>query len=194
MYKNWPLLIVTLLAACTPASEHSNAAQDDRARAAANPAGEPAKGVDRSHKGTPAPSVLFNDATGGEIGLGAFRGIPVLVNLWASWCAPCVKELPTLNALSKAQRKDGRLGVVAVSQDSAPQPSVIAFLKAHQIDNLAPYHDPKMRLSGALGVQVMPTSVLYDAQGREVWRYVGDADWTSAEAAKLLAEGGGAAH
>jgi thiol-disulfide isomerase/thioredoxin len=112
----------------------------------------------------------------------------VLVNLWATWCGPCIKELPTLEKLSDAHLKDGQLGVIAVSQDMAPQSSVIAFLAAHKIDGLGAYQDPEMRLSGALGVQVMPTTVLYDRQGREVWRYVGDMDWTSAEAKKLLAE------
>ena len=105
---------------------------------AAQAEAEPVKGVDRSRKGTPAPAALFHNPDGGDIDLTKFKGVPVLVNLWASWCAPCVKELPTLNALSKAHRKDGTLGVIAVSQDSAPQASVVAFLKAHGIDDLAP--------------------------------------------------------
>ncbi len=155
--------------------------------------GGPAKGVDRSHKGAPAPAALFDDPDGGRIALTTFKGVPVLVNLWASWCAPCVKELPTLNALSKKHRDDGMLGVIAISEDSAPQASVVSFLKSHKIDDLAPYHDPGMRISGALNAQILPTSVLYDAQGKEVWRFVGEADWTSAEAARLLAEGGGEA-
>ena len=71
-----------------------------------------------------------------------------------------------------------------------PHASVVAFLKAHKIANLGSYQDPKMALSGALNAEVLPTSILYDANGHEVWRYVGDQDWTSATAAKLLAEGG----
>src|SRR5437868_7115426 len=95
------------------------------------PAAEPGphKGVDRSHKGSPAPDTTFNDPDGGEISLAEFRGVPVLVNLWASWCAPCVKELPTLDTLAKAHRGDGRLGVIAVSQDNGPRLSVVAFLE-----------------------------------------------------------------
>lgn len=148
----------------------------------------PEKGVDRSHKGQPAPDEAFVDPDGGEISLADFKGTPVLVNLWATWCAPCVKELPTLNALARKHDKDGALGVIAVSQDMGPQGSVEAFLKKLKVDDLGAYHDPKMALSGALNAQVMPTTILYDAQGREVWRYVGDLDWTSAEAAKLLAD------
>ena len=123
-----------------------------------------------------------------------FKGVPVLVNLWASWCAPCIKELPTLDKLAASHREDGQLGVIAVSQDTGPQPSVEAFLKKLKVEDLGAYHDTKMALSGALGPDtVLPTSILYDAQGREVWRYVGDLDWTGAEAAKLLAEAGAAA-
>ena len=71
---------------------------------------------------------------------------------------------------------------------------VVAFLQAHHIATLEPYQDPKMGLSGALGPDtVLPTSILIDANGKEVWRYVGDLDWTSGEAAKLLAEAGPAA-
>jgi hypothetical protein len=83
--------------------------------------------------------------------------------------------------------------VVAVSQDSGPHLSVVAFLKSHRIGTLEPYQDAQMGLSGALGPDtVLPTSILFDANGREVWRYVGDLDWTSPEAAKLLAEAGAA--
>lgn len=148
----------------------------------------PTKGVDRSQKGKPAPDAVFNDPDGGEISLAEFKGTPVLVNLWATWCAPCIKELPTLDKLAASHRVNGRLGVIAVSQDTGPQPSVEAFLGKLKVEDLGAYHDPKMALSGALAVQVMPTTILFDAQGREVWRYVGDLDWTSEEAARLLAE------
>jgi thiol-disulfide isomerase/thioredoxin len=113
------------------------------------------------------------------------------VNLWASWCAPCVKELPTLDKVAQAHRIDGELGVVAVSQDNGPRTSVEAFLRKLNVKDLGAYQDPDMGLSGSLGPDtVLPTTILYDAQGREVWRYVGDLDWTSPEAARLLAESG----
>ena len=146
------------------------------------------KGVDRSHKGQAAPSAIFKNPDGGDFSLAKFKGGPVLVNLWASWCAPCVKELPTLQKLEESHALDGQLGVIAVSQDMAPKGSVDAFLASKQISRFAAYHDPDMALSSAIGVQVMPTTILYDAAGKEVWRYIGDLDWTGAEAAKLLAE------
>src|SRR4051812_23163631 len=153
------------------------------------------KGVDRSHKGQAAPKVTFNNPDGGEISLARFKGVPVLVNLWATWCAPCVKELPTLDRLSQSHDKDGSLGVLAISQDGGPHASVVAFLNSHKIASLGAYQDEKMGLSGELGAEVLPTSILFDAQGREIWRYVGDLDWTGPEAAKLLSESGApAAH
>lgn len=153
----------------------------------AEPAG---KGVDRSHKGEAAPTVTFKNPDGGDFTLAKYKGAPVLVNLWASWCAPCIKELPTLQKLEESHAIDGALGVIAVSQDMAPQGSVDAFLKDKNIGRFAAYHDPEMNLSSALGVQVMPTTVLYDAEGKEVWRYTGDLDWSGAEAKALLAEAG----
>jgi thiol-disulfide isomerase/thioredoxin len=145
----------------------------------------PVKGVDRSHKGKPAPDVAFKNSDGEDVRLADLSGKPMLVNLWATWCAPCVKELPTLDRLAQ---KGGPVEIVAISQDSAPHASVVAFLQAHRIGALDVYQDEKMGLSGAAGAEVLPTSILYDAKGREIWRYVGDLDWTSPEAARLLAE------
>src|SRR3954447_22043730 len=82
------------------------------------------KGPDRSHKGSPALDATFHDPDGNPTSLAEFSGKPVLVNLWATWCAPCVKELPTLDRLSGAKR----IAVLAVSQDSGPHASVEAFL------------------------------------------------------------------
>ena len=144
------------------------------------------KGVDRSQMGKPAPDTVFKDPDGGDISLADFKGVPVLVNLWATWCAPCVKELPTLDSLAESHAIDGQLGVIAISQDMAPQGSVKAFLGKLGVKHVGAYHDDKMALSGALGVQVMPTTILYGSDGKEVWRYVGDLDWTGAEAEKLL--------
>jgi len=146
------------------------------------------KGVDRSRKGEPAPDAAFRDPDGGDISLADFKGVPTLVNLWATWCAPCVKELPTLDKLAESHAIDGQLGVIAVSQDMGSQASVKAFLSDLGVRHVGAYHDDKMALSGALGVQVMPTTILYGADGRELWRYVGDLDWTSDEADKLLSE------
>lgn len=181
------LLVPALMAvgACNR-SQPAKAPQDNNG-AAAQP--EFGKGVDRSHRGKPAPDASFVNGDGeqtsiAEIGVGK----PLLVNLWASWCGPCVKELPTLDRLSQMPKPP--VQVAAVSQDSGPHASVEAFLIAHKVANLEAYQDNEMALSGALNAQVLPTSILFDAKGREVWRYVGDLDWTSPQAAKLLSEAG----
>ena len=148
--------------------------------------GVPKAGVDRARAGGEAPAATFIDAAGKKVRIADFKGRPVLLNLWASWCAPCVKELPMLDALNGSKA----VQVIAVSQDSGPHTSVKAFLAKLNVPGLGAYQDSAMRLSGALDAQVLPTSVLYDAKGREVWRYTGDLDWTGAEAAKLLAEAG----
>jgi thiol-disulfide isomerase/thioredoxin len=176
--------MILALAAC-----HQKTPQQPGNESAASVAGEGIKGVHRDHKGAAEPAVAFNSPDGKPVTLAQFKGKPLLVNLWASWCAPCVKELPTLDRLART----GGIKVLAVSQDSGPHASVVAFLQEHKIATLESYQDPNMGLSGALGPDaVLPTSILYDSNGKEVWRYVGDLDWTSPEAAKLLSEAGAA--
>ncbi|HVF83636.1 MAG TPA: TlpA disulfide reductase family protein [Sphingomicrobium sp.] len=174
------VLAILALAACDRQNGASSQANDS----AAEPA-SPTGGLDRSQAGKPAPAVQFKDPEGDLATLADFRGKPLLLNLWATWCAPCVKELPTLDALSN---REGAPQVLALSQDMADQAKVAEFLGGRKI-GLEPFQDAEMAISSALGMSILPTTVLYDANGREVWRYSGDMDWTGAEAAKLLAEG-----
>jgi len=185
----FPAIALALVALASCSRPQPQPSANDVVEAAPGPG--PQKGVDRSHKGQSGPTAEFLNPDGGKITLASFKGTPVLLNLWATWCAPCVKELPTLDRLAATHRDDGALGVIAVSQDSGNQLGVAAFLKKLKVADLGAYHDPDMHLSGALGPDVvLPTSILVDANGKEVWRYVGDLDWTSPEAARLLAEAG----
>src|SRR5262245_1625658 len=133
---------VLALAACSKPQQ-----QPANNQAAASAEAGPQKGLDRSHKGRPAPDAEFKDPDGGDISLADFKGTPVLVNLWATWCAPCVKELPTLDKLAQAHDVDGELGVIAVSQDTGSRRGVAAFLKKLKIKDLGAYQDPSMGLS-----------------------------------------------
>jgi thiol-disulfide isomerase/thioredoxin len=179
-----PLLLPLTLAAAAcdrqaPAPSQANAVASADEVPAANSAapskiGEP----DRAQAGAAAPTATFQDPAGKTITLAAFRGRPVLVNLWAT----CVKELPTLDALAA-----GDVRVVAISQDmdaSKPAP----FLAQKGLTRLAAYRDPKMALATALGAN-LPTTILYDAAGKEVWRVTGERDWSSGES-KALVRGG----
>jgi thiol-disulfide isomerase/thioredoxin len=152
------------------------------------PAAAKAGAVDRSHAGSAAPNTVFENPDGEKVTLAEFRGTPVLLNLWATWCAPCVKELPTLDALQEREGK--RLQVLTVSQDTEGRAKVEAFLAKGKYRTLEAWLDGEMGLMSALGVTTLPTTILYDANGREVWRVAGDKDWMGAEAAALLRETG----
>jgi len=145
--------------------------------------------LDRSKAGRPAPAVEFLDPEGEKVTLGSFAGKPLLLNLWATWCAPCVAEMPTLDALAA---RDPALQVLAVSQDFPGQETKVAgFFEERKLTRLEPYQDPELGLMTGLKADVLPTSILYDSAGKEVWRMTGAADWTGAEAAKLLSEAKG---
>lgn len=132
-----------------------------------------------------APQAAF--ARDGEtLTLADFRGRAVLVNLWATWCAPCLRELPSLNALQN--RLGGpRFEVVAIASDPKGPEAAAGFLERLEIDSLKLYADPSLQFAFAMGgANVLPVSILYDAEGREVGRLVGEADWASPEAVRLV--------
>ena len=125
---------------------------------------------------------------GQQLQLKSLAGKPTLINLWATWCAPCIVELPTLNAISN--RADLNLRVVTISQDLGDPAKVQQFLDQRGFAQLPAWIDTKGDLAVQYGVQTLPTTIFYDAQGREVWRYVGGHDWSSPETQNLLSEGG----
>ncbi len=142
-----------------------------------------------ARKGTPAPNVVFTGADGRDVSLNDYAGRPLLVNLWATWCAPCKAEMPTLDAL--AELEEGRVSVIAVSQDLNGRKPVRQFFESASIVNLEPLTDPDNRLLAAIGGNpALPVTILYDSQGREVWRVTGGVEWDDAEIAKLIAEAG----
>jgi thiol-disulfide isomerase/thioredoxin len=133
----------------------------------------------------PAPDALFQDPAGEPASIPQFAGKPVLLNLWATWCGPCVAEMPTLDALAARQRN---IVVLAVSQDLGGEEKVRAFFADRNFRMLQPNIDPELTLMKQLEINTLPTTILYDASGREVWRMRGMADWQGSAAARLIAE------
>ena len=174
-------------AAPSPAAAPAGAGGNQASNAAAH-AQYPTGRLDRSKAGTPMPGLAFEDPDGRPTRLAAFRGRPVLVNLWATWCGPCVVEMPALDALSQRNPQGQGLQVVTVSQDMEGRQKVTDFFAARNFQRLQPYLDKEMGLMTALGLDTLPTTILYDSQGREVWRMVGMAEWQSERIARLLLE------
>lgn len=142
--------------------------------------------IDRSHAGELMPAVAITDPDGTRLNTGALQGGPVLLNLWATWCAPCVVEMPMLDDL--AGEFGDALRVVTVSQDLQGAAKVEPFFAEKKFANLQPWLDPENALGFAMEGGVLPTTVLYDSQGREVWRVTGEYDWSSAGAREAIAE------
>ena len=135
------------------------------------------------------PDLAFQDAAGKPVSLASFRGRTVLLNLWATWCVPCRKEMPTLDALQ------GKLGgpdfqVVAVNIDTRDPDKPKRFLKELKVTRLAYYADPEAKtfqdlkaIGRAFG---LPTTLLIDRQGCEIGSIAGPAEWASDDAVKLI--------
>lgn len=143
--------------------------------------------VDRSHAGRPLPEANLTDAAGNIVHLASLSGKPVVLNLWATWCAPCVAELPTLDNLARAGGT--RFAVVALSQDLGNHSAPTAFLRQRHLTHIVGWHDGDNVLGIAMG-QALPTTILIGTDGLETLRVIGPLDWNGVEAQILLREAG----
>ena len=133
----------------------------------------------------PAPGAVFTGPDGGEITLARFDGKLVVLNFWATWCAPCRREMPSLDRLQDTFGGE-RLEVVALSIDRGGAERVDPFFAQHGITRLKRYLDPRNAVGSAMDVRILPTTVLIDAEGREIGRLEGPAEWDAPEILAFL--------
>ena len=138
-------------------------------------------------KATPEPlgEVHFTDGDGKPMTLADFKGKTILLNLWATWCAPCREEMPSLDRLQQELGSD-TFEVVALAVDRAGPETAQKFLNEIGVTALKLYSDTTTRSGSALRAVGMPTTILIDAEGREIGRLPGPYEWDAPEAKALI--------
>ena len=183
-----PLVSLTSAFALVLAGCDRESAEPAQPEGAVAESGETLTGkVDRAFAGTAMPAAQLTDPAGATLATASLAGKPVLVNLWATWCVPCVTEMPLLDELA------GELGdsvtVLTVSEDIQGAEKVVPFFAERDFAHLPQWMDPDNALAVAYGGgSGLPLTVLYDAEGKELWRVAGGFDWASAEAREMIAE------
>ncbi len=158
-----------------------------RAQAQAQPDHPPFQALDtvRAHPPTPLPPLSFIDGDNRPVTLDGLRGHGLLLNLWATWCVPCVTEMPALDALARTLAPSG-IRVLAVSLDHRGADAVRPFFAAHVIRSLPVLLDPHSTSLAALGLDGIPVTLLVNRAGQEVARLQGPVDWATPQAAALV--------
>lgn len=132
----------------------------------------------------PAPAISFTDMAGNAVSLTDFKGSVTLVNLWATWCQPCLKEMPSL---IRFQAKEGAaLKVIALSEDMGGPDKVKAFVDRHDLGKLPIYLDPKNTALRGFALRGLPTSILIGKDGKVLGKIEGEADWDSDKIASAI--------
>jgi len=126
------------------------------------------------------PELSFTDAGGRAHGIADFAGRGLVINLWATWCPPCVAEMPALDRLAEMLAQDG-IVVLPLASDRGGAPVVQAFYERLRLRHLGLWLDPRGAAARALGVRALPTTVIVDRGGRERARLEGDAAWDAPE-------------
>jgi thiol-disulfide isomerase/thioredoxin len=182
-------LAALAFALCVPVASAPFAAEQERLAESggtpAAPEGPFAEDFTFSDPPVPAPSAAFQALEGGETRFADFRGKVVLVNFWATWCAPCVREMPSLERLHQALAGEG-FAVLAISQDRGGASVVAPFLARLDLQRLPVYLDPKGKLARAFALKGLPTSFVIDRRGRVVAGLVGPAEWDSPQSLAFM--------
>ena len=134
----------------------------------------------------PVPDTRFLDGERRPASLKDFAGKALLVNFWATWCTPCIREMPGLNALNRELGGE-TFQVVAIASGQQVGKTPRDFLRQHQLDALDVYTDPHASLMALFETETLPTTLLVDRAGRIRGGIIGEADWISAEARALIA-------
>lgn len=154
-----------------------------------NKANPPIQGAMRdftvSRDRPPSPAAKLIAADGKETTLAALKGRVAVVNFWATWCAPCIKEMPSLDRL-RGQLGSDQIAVIAVSEDLKGWPVIAPFLDERNLRSLLVLSDPEGVAQRGLGVTVLPTTVIIGRDGHIEGMLVGAAEWDSEDAMKLL--------
>jgi thiol-disulfide isomerase/thioredoxin len=131
------------------------------------------------------PEAVLLDEVDGPHTLSEHRGKYVLLNFWATWCAPCREEMPALDRL-QADLGGDRFAVVTVATGRNAVPAIQRFFEEQQVTNLPIWRDPKQEFARTMGVLGLPVTVLIDPEGREIGRLTGPAAWDGPDAKTLL--------
>ncbi|MEI9982508.1 MAG: TlpA disulfide reductase family protein [Aliidongia sp.] len=142
-------------------------------------------GFQRAASTGAAVEAAFLDEDGKPTDLSRFKGHVTLVNLWATWCSPCVREMPSLERL-RAARENDHFVVATISEDTQGASAVDAFFAKNGLAGLPRYLDPKDALSHAFKINGLPTTLLLDSDGHEIGRFEGEADWDGPAALRLI--------
>lgn len=137
--------------------------------------------------GTEVSNIAFLDPEGNEHSLQDYHGKVVMLNFWATWCAPCREEMPSLEALQNELGGDD-FQVVTIATGRNPLPAIQKFFGEIGVEQLPILTDERQKLSRAMGVMGMPVTVLIDREGREQARLIGGADWASDAAKQVIRE------
>lgn len=153
--------------------------------AATNEASHGLEKLVRANTPKPLPTIGFSDGEGRQRSLSEWRGKVILVNLWATWCAPCRVEMPSLDRL-QAKLGGPDFAVIPISLDWSGPDKPRQFLEKNKLGNLPLYLDNSKTLMQSLNVPGLPLSVLIDREGRELARLAGAAEWDSPEAEAII--------
>ena len=133
----------------------------------------------------PIPGIKMRDENGNSVTFDKFQGKVVLFNLWATWCPPCIREMPDLNAL-QAQYKHRGFVVVPVASGRQGKEEPAAFLRKRSLNELTTYYDPKSYFLRIFGLETLPITFLIDRNGNMRGGAIGILDWGSADAKRLI--------